>query len=56
MTFTTVRPADYATPYDAMVKHGVQVMAVERQQSMLSTIGVRPPRCIGHALQITAAP
>ena len=39
--FRTVRPADYAAPYDAMLKHGVQVTVVEKQQSVFTTIGVR---------------
>ena len=39
--FRTVRPADYSTPYDTMLKHGVQFTAVERQQSMFITVAVR---------------
>ncbi|CAK0786015.1 hypothetical protein CVIRNUC_009228 [Coccomyxa viridis] len=36
--FRTVRPADYSTPYDTMLKHGVQFTAVERQQNMFITV------------------
>lgn len=25
LTFTTIRPADYPTPYEAMLKHNIQV-------------------------------
>ncbi len=39
--FRTVRPADYSTPYEAMLKHGVQFAAVEKQQSVLLTVMVR---------------
>lgn len=38
--FRTVRPLDYSTPYDTMLKHGVQFTAVERQQSMFITVAV----------------
>ena len=38
--FRTVRPADYSTPYDTMLKHGVQFTAVERQQNLLITVAV----------------
>ena len=38
--FRTVRPADYSTPYDTMLKHGVQFTAVERQQNMFITVTV----------------
>ena len=34
------RPADYSTPYDTMLKHGVQFTAVERQQNMFITVTV----------------
>ena len=40
--FRTVRPADYSTPYDTMLKHGVQFTAVERQQNLFITVAVRP--------------
>ncbi len=40
--FRTVRPADYNTPYDTMLKHGVQFTAVERQQNLFITVAVRP--------------
>ena len=39
--FRTVRPADYSTPYEAMLKHGVQFAAVEKQQNLFLTVGVR---------------
>lgn len=32
MTFTTIRPADYPTPYEAMVKHNIQVGRWVRSQ------------------------
>ena len=40
----TLRPGDYATPYDAMLKNGVQFSAVEKQQNMLMTVSVRTLR------------
>ena len=48
--FRTVRPADYSTPYDTMLKHGVQFTAVERQQNMFITVtvsllGIHDCRC-----------
>lgn len=39
--FRTARPADYSTPYDTMLKHGVQFTAVERQQNLFITVAVR---------------
>ena len=42
--FRAVRPADYSTPYDTMLKHGVQFTAVERQQSMFITVAVSAMR------------
>ncbi|CAL5228503.1 g11652 [Coccomyxa viridis] len=38
--FRTVRPADYSTPYDTMLKHGVQFTAVERQQNLFITVAM----------------
>ncbi len=40
IVFRTVRPADYSTPYDTMLKNGVQFTAVEKQQSILFTFAV----------------
>ncbi|EIE21197.1 ATP-dependent metallopeptidase Hfl [Coccomyxa subellipsoidea C-169] len=40
IVFRTIRPADYSTPYDTMLKNGVQFTAVEKQQSVLLTFAV----------------
>ncbi|KAK9902089.1 hypothetical protein WJX75_003893 [Coccomyxa subellipsoidea] len=40
IVFRTIRPPDYSTPYDRMLKNGVQFTAVEKQQSMLLTFVV----------------
>lgn len=41
IVFRTTRPADYSTPYDTMLKNGVQFAAVEKQQNLFMTVGVR---------------
>lgn len=40
IVFRTVRPADYSTPYDTMLKNGVQFTALEKQQSIFYTVAV----------------
>ena len=39
--FRTVRPADFSTPYDTLLKHNVQFTAVDRQQKLFITVAVR---------------
>ncbi|KAL4429196.1 hypothetical protein ABPG77_010175 [Micractinium sp. CCAP 211/92] len=38
MTFTTIRPADYPTPYEAMLKHNIQFSALDKKAGRLSTL------------------
>lgn len=38
LTFTTIRPADYPTPYEAMLKHNIQFSALDRKAGRLSTL------------------
>ncbi|KAL4443397.1 hypothetical protein ABPG75_011134 [Micractinium tetrahymenae] len=38
LNFTTIRPADYPTPYDAMLKHNIQFSALDRKAGRLSTL------------------
>jgi hypothetical protein len=41
LVFHTIRPADYTTPYDTMLKNGVQFTAVEKNHNIFFTVGVR---------------
>ncbi len=41
IVFRTIRPADYSTPYDTMLRNRVQFTAVEKSQNIFFTIGVR---------------
>lgn len=41
ITFQTVRPGDYPTPYELMLKQGVQFSAVDRKAGRLTTLMVR---------------
>lgn len=43
IVFRTIRPADYSTPYDTLLKNKVQFTAVEKNQNIFYTIGVRLP-------------
>jgi hypothetical protein len=43
LTFQTIRPADYPTPYEAMLKHNIQFSALDRKAGRLSTLMVRRP-------------
>lgn len=40
ITFQTVRPGDYPTPYELMLKQGVQFSAVDRKGSRLTMLMV----------------
>lgn len=40
LTYTTVRPLDYPTPYDTLEQHGVKFTAVEKRGNTLITIMV----------------
>lgn len=41
VTFETVRPTDYPTPYDTMITNNVQISALEKKGSLFSTLLVR---------------
>lgn len=38
LSFQTIRPADYPTPYDAMLKHNIQFSALDKKAGRLSTL------------------
>ncbi|PSC75856.1 ATP-dependent zinc metalloprotease FTSH 9, chloroplastic [Micractinium conductrix] len=38
ITFTTIRPADYPTPYEQMLKHNIQFSALDKKAGRLSTL------------------
>ncbi len=44
VSFRTVRPADYATPYEALLKNQVAFAAVDKGQNRLLNTMARPAR------------
>ena len=45
VNFRTVRPADYGTPYDTLLKNQVHFAAVDKGQNRLLNIMARPCGC-----------
>lgn len=43
MNFRTVRPADYSTPYETLLKNQVHFAAVDKGNNRLLNVMVRPP-------------
>lgn len=55
VAFYTVRPADYAVPYDSLEAHSVPFSAVERRENrFLTMLGCAHGRCMRAKLQVHA--
>ena len=58
LNFQTIRPADYPTPYAAMLKNNIQFSAMDRKAGRMSTLMVSPcvtMRLLGRRCRVLAA-
>ena len=58
LNFQTIRPADYPTPYAAMLKNNIQFSAMDRKAGRMSTLMVSPRvtmRLLGRRCRVPAA-
>ena len=49
VNFRTVRPADYSTPYETLLKNQVHFAAVDKGSNRLLNLMVRPPPLVGRS-------